>query len=120
MLLMGFLLFFLKAKKSLLRDHFSFGVSVILMSSLFISPMTWRHHYVIMLFPLAYLMSRIVREKRYGYFIPYCLFSALILYPELWGGFPFNQLRLISTAAFFFLLLHFGRKTEKEAYAWRL
>jgi hypothetical protein len=113
-LLVGFLFYLFLAKTSLARDHSNLGTSIILMASLFISPITWSHHFVIMLFPLAYVMSRIVREKRYGYLLPFCLLGAFILYNPLYGGFPFNQLRLFASLGFLLMLLHFGYKLPKD------
>jgi len=113
-LLVGFLLYLFLAKTSLAKDDFNFGTSVVLMASLFISPITWSHHFVIMLFPLAYVMSRIAREKRYGYLLPFCLLGAFILYNPLYGGFPFNQLRLFASLGFLLMLLHFGYKLSKD------
>jgi hypothetical protein len=112
--LVGFLLYLFLAKTSLARDDFNFGTSIILMASLFISPITWFHHFVIMLFPLAYVMSRIVMEKRYGYLLPFCLLGVFILYNPLYGGFPFNQLRLFASLGFLLMLLHFGYKLPKD------
>ena len=112
--LVGFLLYLFLAKMSLGRDDFNFGTSIILMASLFISPITWFHHFVIMLFPLAYVMSRIVKEKKYGYLLPFCLLGVFILYNPLYGGFPFNQLRLFASLGFLLMLLHFGYKLPKD------
>jgi hypothetical protein len=113
-LLAGFLIYLFLAKTSLAKDDFNFGTSIILMAGLFISPITWFHHFVIMLFPLAYVMSRIVRQKRYGYLLPFCLLGAFILYNPLYGGFPFNQLRLFASLGFLLMLLHFGYKLPKD------
>lgn len=112
-LLVGFLVYLYLARTSLLRDQSNFGTSIILMASLFISPITWFHHFVIMLFPLAYLASRIVIERRYGYFVPFGLLAAFILYNPLYGGFPFNQFRLFASLGFLILLLHFGYKRRR-------
>jgi hypothetical protein len=113
-LLAGFLIYLFLAKTSLAKDDFSFGTSIILMAGLFISPITWFHHFVIMLFPLAYVMNRIVRQKKYEYLLPFCPLGAFILYNPLYGGFPFNQLRLFASLGFLLMLLHFGHKLPKD------
>lgn len=59
-------------------------------------------------------MSRIVKEKKYGYLLPFCLLGAFILYNPLYGGFPFNQLRLFASLGFLLMLLHFGYKLPKD------
>jgi alpha-1,2-mannosyltransferase len=109
-LLAGFVLLCLRLGPRLSRDDFNYGASLVLTAALLISPLVWFHHYLVMIFPLAYLMSRIVAEKRYVYLLPYGVFAPGILYPWIWGGFPFNQLRLLGTAGFFIVLLRFGRK----------
>jgi len=90
------------------------SLSLILMLTLIFSVITWHHHYIIMIFPLAYFFNRILIDKRYIYFLPLILLSFFIFYSNtLGGGLPFNQARLISTILLLIILLYyyFSRKT---------
>ncbi len=102
-----FFLFKSKLKKILVLKDTNLQISFVFILSLILSTISWNHHYVIMIFPLTYLFSRIILERRYNYLIPYFLIASQILYPPLTGGFPFNQILLMATILFLILLFNF-------------
>jgi len=88
--------------------------SLIFILTLVLAPITWPHHYVIMMFPAAYLFRRIIDEKRYAAFLLLALFGGQVFYQQPWGAFPFNQLWLPATLGFLGLLMRFGRAPSLE------
>lgn len=109
-----FFLFKSKLKKILTFKDTSLQISFVFILSLILSTISWNHHYVTMIFPLAYLLNRIILEKRYNYLIPYFLVVSPIIYQPDTAGFPFNQILLMATLLFLVLLLyfHFRRRPE--------
>ena len=107
LLIACFFLFKSKIKKLLKSKDLNLETSIIFTLSLIFSTISWNHHYVIMIFPLVYLFNKIIAERRYNYLLPCLLIASLILYHPLAGGFPFNQILLISTILFLSLLLHY-------------
>ncbi|MCX6564620.1 MAG: glycosyltransferase family 87 protein [Candidatus Aminicenantes bacterium] len=91
--------------------------SLLLILTLVLAPITWSHHFVIMLFPLAYLFGRIIREKRYAFFPLLAFLGSLILYEVPWGAFPYNQVRFMAVLGFLGMLLHFARTSPMNDYA---
>jgi hypothetical protein len=87
--------------------------SLLFILTLVLAPITWSHHFVLMLFPLAYVFGRIIRERRYGAFLLLAFLASQILYELPWGAFPFDQVRLLATLGFLGLLLYFARTSPK-------
>ncbi|MCX6562419.1 MAG: glycosyltransferase family 87 protein [Candidatus Aminicenantes bacterium] len=91
--------------------------SLLFILSLVLAPITWTHHYVIMMFPAAYLFRRIIDEKKYGAFLLLAFLASQILYELPWGAFPYNQVRFMAVLGFLGMLLHFARTSPKNGYA---
>ena len=83
--------------------------SLLFILSLVLAPITWTHHYVIMMFPAAYLFRRIIDEKRYAAFLLLAFLAIQILYGLPCGAFPYNQGRFLAVLGFLGMLLHFAR-----------
>jgi len=83
--------------------------SLLFILTLVLAPITWSHHFVILLFPLAYLFGRIIREKRYAAFVPLTVCAGMILYELPWGAFPYSQVRLLASFGLLVMLLVFAR-----------
>jgi len=79
--------------------------SLLFILTVLLAPITWSHHYVILLFPAAYLFDRLVAEGRYPALLLLLLLASQIFYRAPWGGFPFNQIRLIASLGLFAMLL---------------
>ena len=103
-----------KLKRLLKRQELNLDASFILTLSLIFSTISWNHHYVIMIFPLTFLFSKIISERRYSYLLPCLILSSFIVYHPFAGGFPFNQILFLTTVLFLILLLqyHFPGKTQ--------
>jgi hypothetical protein len=95
------------------------NISLILILILVLSAISWVHHYVITIFPVAYSFKRIIQERRYIYFVPFGLLFYFIMYYPPWGGFPFNQIRLMSTIALLFFIAYydFSKKNKRAEYS---
>jgi hypothetical protein len=103
-----------KIKNFLQTKNLNFEISAILMLILIFSVISWHHHYITMIFPLAYFFNQIIKDRRYHFLLPFLLLAFCILcYPKIGGGLPFNQTRLISTIFFLILFFyyHFSGKT---------
>ncbi|UCC38400.1 MAG: DUF2029 domain-containing protein [Candidatus Aminicenantes bacterium] len=107
LLIILFFLFKSKIKELITWENHNLNISIILILILILSTISWIHHYVIMLFPVAYLFKRIIQERRYIYIIPFSLLLFFIMYYPPWGGFPFNQIRLMSIVALLFLTAYY-------------
>jgi alpha-1,2-mannosyltransferase len=84
--------------------------SVLLLATLLIAPISWSHHYVVVLVPAVYLFRRTLAERRYPALAPLGAFAGLALYHPSWCGFPFNQARTAGALALLLLLLVFDRR----------
>jgi len=115
------LIFLFKSKiKELIKwENLNLNISLILILILVLSTISWVHHYVIIIFPVAYLFKRIIQERRYIYLIPFTLLFYFIMYYPPWGGFPFNQIRFMSTIALLFLIAYydFSKRKKKAEYS---
>jgi hypothetical protein len=105
------------ARKTGLKADIPLQGALLLIATLILAPLTWSHHYTIMMFPLAYVFARAIRERRYAAFLPFALLGAIILYYPVGGGFPFNQARLLAALAFFAGLLVFARPRAEVGHA---
>ena len=112
-----FVLIFAVPKKKAAKSDPALESSLLFILTLVLAPITWSHHFVIMLFPLAYLFGRIIREKRYAFFPLLALLAGPILYEPPWGAFPYNQIRLLAVLGFMGMLLFFGRTSPRKDYA---
>jgi hypothetical protein len=112
-----FLMMAAAARKTGLKADIPLQGALLLIATLILAPLTWSHHYTIMMFPLAYAFERAVRERRYAAFLPFALLGAVILYYPVGGGFPFNQARLLAALAFFAGLLAFARPRIEASHA---
>lgn len=118
----SFFIFLPRLKKLIKSSDIGLVASVVLTIIIILSTISWRHHYFIMMFPIAYFFNKIITERRYTYLIPFLLLTYPILYAPFGGGFPFNQIMLISTMLFLWLLLHYhfsgisGKEGEMERY----
>ena len=112
LVIIGLMIFF--ANKISLKNNIFLGASTIFILSLILSPLSWSHHYVVMIFPLAYLFNKILQDKNYIFLIPLLVFTSLIFYSPSYGGFAFNEIRLISITLFLFFLFpyHFLKKAN--------
>lgn len=112
-------LFFLlrsQLRKIVAVSETNIPISFVFILSLVLSTISWNHHFVIMIFPLAYLFNRIILERRYNYLIPFILVASQILYHPRTGGFPFNQILLVATLLFLLMLLYFHFKKKPETF----
>jgi hypothetical protein len=112
-----FLFVLLAARRIGLKSDIPLQGALLLIPTLVLAPLTWSHHYTIMIFPLAYVFGRAVKERRYAAFLPFALGGALILYYPVGGGFPFNQVRLFAALGFFIALLLFAKPRREAAHA---
>jgi len=96
----------LKAPKNIL-----FSFSLLSVTYLMISPICWRHHYVLIILPLFYILSLGTIHKPLPSFIA-IIAAAIIFYYPIWTGFPFNQLILLSTIVLYMLLLFMPGKGQ--------
>ena len=108
-----FLLVLFAARRIDLKSDIPLQGALLLIPTLVLAPLTWSHHYTIMIFPLAYVFGRAVKERRYAALLPFALWGALILYYPVGGGFPFNQARLFAVLGFFLTLLVFAKSRPK-------
>ena len=88
---------FLKSRET------GYYASVLIILSLLVSGMCWQHHFVSILFPLAFVFFSLI-EKKLFFLLPFYIpLHMALLYHPVDGGFPFNQVRLFAG----FLLLVF-------------
>jgi hypothetical protein len=110
-----FALMIATAKRTGLAKDIPLQGALLLIATLVLAPLTWSHHYTIMMLPLAYAFARAVRERRYAAFLPFAALGAIVLYYPVGGGFPFNQARLLAVLGFFAALVAFAAKRPPEA-----
>jgi len=112
-----FILIFVLPKKKAISSDPALESSLLFILTLVLAPITWSHHFVIMLFPLAYLFGGIIRERRYAFFPLLAFLAGPILYERPWGAFPYNQVRLLAVLGFLGMLLFFAQTSPKNGYA---
>jgi len=112
-----FVLLLATARRTGLASDIPLQGALLLIATLILAPLTWSHHYTVVMFPLAYVFARAVRERRYAAFLPFAVLGAIILYYPVGGGFPFNQARLLAALAFFAALPAFARLRSEAARA---
>lgn len=86
------------------KGNILYSFSVLSVTYLIISPICWRHNYVLMMLPLIYTISLKVKPRPLSSAIT-LLAALIIFYYPIWMGFPFNQFILLSVLAIYFLLL---------------
>jgi hypothetical protein len=91
--------------------------SLLLILTLVLAPITWSHHFVLILFPAAYLFNRILAEKRYAAFLLLAFLISQIFYNLPWGAFPFNQVRLAASLGFLAMLFYFAATSPRPVRA---
>jgi alpha-1,2-mannosyltransferase len=91
--------------------------SLLFILTVVLAPITWSHHFVVILFPAAFLFKRILEEKRYEAFIILAFLVSQVFYYLPWGAFPYNQVRLMASLGFFAMLLYFSRPQRQEGEA---
>jgi len=113
LLLLLLIIFWKNIKLFLKTECQNFYTSIILILCLILSTISWQHHYMIMMFPLAYLFKFIIVKRKYLYFLPFALVFYFIQFYPRFGGFPFNQMRFIITC-FSLFLIYFLYTSEKK------
>jgi alpha-1,2-mannosyltransferase len=88
--------------------------SFLLLLTNILAPITWSHHFVLVLLPAVYLFRRIIRERRYAAIpvLALCLFEVFHAVP--WGAFPFNQVRLAAALGLYAMLFVFAGRPAAE------
>ena len=81
------------------------GVSLALLLSLILSTISWNHHYVILLLPLAVLVNLLLVRRDYGRLLFVLALTAVAWRHPMWGGLPFNQFLLAATVVLTVLFL---------------
>jgi len=87
------------------RTSFDFSFSLLIVTYIFISPLSWVHHYVIVIVPLYYLVLKILDTQTYYIFFLFLPVAAIIISFPVIAGFPFNQFRLFAMIVIYFLLI---------------
>jgi len=88
----------------------SFSFSLLSLTYLMISPICWRHHYILIAMPLIYILST-DRGDKLLVNIVILLASLIIFYYPLWTGFPFNTIIFISAITAYLVLLFIKDKS---------
>lgn len=107
--LLLFVLIILKIKKNIIS-----AFSLLTLFSLIISPMTWRHHFVVAILPLLYLSFIGLRKKMFISLIFVFIMGAIILFFPNWSGFPFSYTILFSTIFLFLFMIAKYNSFEQE------
>jgi len=114
LLLLLLVIFWKKIRLFLKIENQNFSISILLLLCLILSTISWQHHYMIMLFPLAYFFKLIINRRKYLYFVPFAsIFYFIQFYPRF-SGFPFNQMKFLFTIFFLFLLFCFYISEKKK------
>ena len=106
LLLLLLVIFWKKIRLFLNVECQNFYTSILIMLCLILSTISWQHHYMIMMFPLAYFFKLIIDKRKYLYFIPLALILYFIQFYPRFSGFPFNQMRFLFTVFSLFLLFY--------------
>jgi len=88
-----------KDKRNILRSF-----SLLSVTYLMISPICWRHHYILITLILFYVIFSNAKNKLTISITALLATSVMFYYPS-WRGFPFNSVILISAVTVYFLLL---------------
>lgn len=113
----AFAVIFVRPRKRAVSRDLALESSFLLILTLVFAPITWSHHFVLLLFPAAYVFKRILVERRYGAFFVLAPLLSQIFYVIPWGAFPFNQVRLFATLGFFGLLLYLAQVKTRTSHA---
>ncbi len=97
------------------RDDIIYAFSILGIVAVVLSPMSWRHHYVMAVLPFLYLLFQYLREKRYIPVLILCLLVALIFYYPNWAGFPFSYMILFALIGLLVMLLFEPRAKNVQA-----
>jgi alpha-1,2-mannosyltransferase len=97
------------------ESDLGFQASVLLLLTLLFAPISWSHHYVVVLVPAAYLFGRILGERRYPALGFLGAFAGLAMYHPSWCGFPFNQARTWGALLLLLFLLIYDRTRAAAA-----
>lgn len=87
------------------RINLDFSFSLLIVTYILISPLSWVHHYVIVIIPLYYLVLKILETQAYCIFFILFPTAAIITSFPVIAGFPFNQFRLFALIIIYFLLI---------------
>jgi hypothetical protein len=109
------ILIFARPKKSRISSDPALEGSLLFVLTPVLAPITWSRHFVVMLFPMAYLFRRIIEEKRYAAFILQAFLASQIFYNLPWGAWPFNQARLMAALGLFVMLLYFAKRPSHDS-----
>jgi len=97
------------------KDDIIYAFSILGLVAVVLSPMSWRHHYVMVVLPFFYLLFQYLREKRYIPFLILCFPVALIFYYPNWAGFPFSYMILFALIGLLAMLLFEPRVKNIQA-----
>jgi len=93
------------------RSNMLRSFSLLSVTYLLISPICWRHHYILIVLPLIYIIFSNVKNKLVVSIVA-LLATSIIFYYPLWAGFPFNAVILMSAVAIYLLLLFIKDKSK--------
>jgi len=111
-LVAGLLLFALaRLRRTAWTTDLGLQAAALLPLTVLLAPLSWSHHYIVVLVPLAYLFRLILAERRYGAFLGIALFGSLALYAISWKGFPFNHARTFGGLGLLLLVLLLAPRT---------
>ncbi len=88
------------------KNNSDFSFSLLIVTYILISPISWVHHYVLMIVPLYYILLKIFENSAFHLFAIFLPIGAIITSFPLIAGFPFNQLRLFALIIIYFLLIY--------------
>jgi len=86
------------------RRNMLHSFSLLSVTYLLISPICWRHHYILITLILFYVIFSNAKNKLTISIAALLATSVMFYYPS-WRGFPFNSVILISAVTIYFLLL---------------
>lgn len=107
--LLLFVLIILKIKKNII-----IAFSLLTLFSLIISPMTWRHHFVVALLPILYICHIALKKKKFISLVFVLITGAIMFFFPNWSGFPFSYTILFSTILLFLFMIARYNSFEKE------
>jgi alpha-1,2-mannosyltransferase len=113
----AFVLFFLvfasRRRTAIASDPALLGSFLLLLTNI-LAPISWSHHSVVALLPVAYLFRRIIRDRRYFALPVLAVLTVQVFYLAPWGAFPYNQTRLISAVGLFIMLYAFAKQPADD------
>lgn len=87
------------------KNNLTFSFSLLIICYILISPLSWVHHYVLVIVPLYYLVLKIVETQTFHNFFFLLPLAAIIEAFPVIAGFPFNQFRLLALIAIYLILI---------------